>query len=419
MINEEIRKFERELSDLQKRCKSLNTIIGSKEQSTTIIKSLKELQDLSVQAAESTESLTSDVQALRLSLNEAFAMVAEANSKNALYKHPSPNQFQETHAMSQSSRRQLASLQNMFAINENQLQIVNKQIDAQWSDIQEASRLNSKRRMHVPSLEVLYQTLSKQQEILNRQREKLSYIKAKLGMRESIRGLEKSRKKDLAVDHVDSLTDSIISLTIADQVREDARRLSESKMSSLRDMLKNRKVVTIKPSRPDRVGLHSEVILERRNEVRRLKSVEKEKGKSEMVSKSSVSKLPAPPMKQVEEKPKAQPKFASQAATPAATTKPNTAEPVKAFELPKATGLPTFGSKPAAAAVATVAQQPSSTAPGFGFAPASMQASSTAAANKPAAPVIFGAGGTSTASASAFNFKQPTKVSNLFVLPLS
>ncbi|XP_065089839.1 nuclear pore complex protein Nup214 [Ochlerotatus camptorhynchus] len=413
MITEEIRKFERELTDLQKRCKNLNTTIGSKEQSTTIIKSLKELQDLSVQAAESTESLTSDVQALRLGLNEAFAMVAEANSKDAIYKHPSPNQFQETHAMSQSSRRQLASLQNMFAINENQLQIVNKQIDAQWSGIQEASRINSKRRMHVPSLEVLYQTLSKQQEILNRQREKLSYIKAKLGMRESIRGLEKGRKKDLVVDNVDSLTDSIISLTIADQVREDARRLSEAKMSSLRDMLKNRKVVTVKPSRPDRIGLNSEVVLQRRNEVRRL-NLEKEKVKSEVVAKPSVSILPnAAPIRRAEEKHRAQPKYPSQsvsmAAGAAATVKPVAAEPAKPFELPKAAGLPNFGSKPAAAAVATVAQQASAAAPSFGFGSTPMQAPSPAATTKPAAAVIFGAGGTSSAATSVFNFKQPTK----------
>ncbi|XP_058449633.1 nuclear pore complex protein Nup214 isoform X2 [Malaya genurostris] len=304
MIFEELRKFERELSSLKDRCKSLNTTVGSKGESANIVKNLKELQDLSVQATESTDSLTSDVQALRLSLNEAFAMVAEANSKNSIYKHPSPNQFQETHAMSQSSRRQLTNLQNMLAINKNQLQVVNKHIDAQWSIFQEANRANSKQRMHVPSLEVLYQTLSKQQEILNRQREKISILKSRLGMRESIRGLEKGNRTDPILATVDSLTDSIISMTIADQVREDARRMDDAKMNSLRNMLRNRKIITIKPGRPDRVGLNSEVIRERRNEVHRI-NMEKQKVKAETISAPNLASTDPKKTEKVKPKPKA------------------------------------------------------------------------------------------------------------------
>ncbi|XP_055636378.1 nuclear pore complex protein Nup214 [Toxorhynchites rutilus septentrionalis] len=364
MITEEINKIHKELLDLQNRCKSLSIDVGSKEDSAKIIKNLKELQDLSVQAAESTESLISDVQALRLGLNEAFAMVAEANSKNSIYKHPSPNQFQETHAMSQSSRRQLASLQNMFAVNENQLQIINKQIDAQWSSIQQANDLNSKRRMHVPSLEVLYQTLKKQQEILNRHREKLGLIKRDLGMRENIRGLEKGKMKEPPNETaIDSLTDSIISMTIADKVREDACRMNETKMSSLRNMLRNRKITIIKPGRPDRVGLNSEVVRERRNEVRRL-HLEKEKVMTEAAS--PITCAPAV-SKTMEEKFKPR-----KEATP---VKAAPIEPTKSFELPKASAVPSFAPKPipdtnvSAAIQPIVAAQTMTTTASFNFTP--------------------------------------------------
>lgn len=37
--------------------------------------------------------------------------------------------------------------------------------------------------MQIPSLEVVYQTLTKQQEILNRQKKNINYIKQKLGMK--------------------------------------------------------------------------------------------------------------------------------------------------------------------------------------------------------------------------------------------
>ncbi|XP_055591085.1 nuclear pore complex protein Nup214 [Uranotaenia lowii] len=412
LVSEEVRKFERELLELQKSCKSLNTDVGTKDESASIIRNLKELQDLSVQATESTESLTSDVQALRLGLNEAFAMVAEANSKNVIFQHPSPHQFQETHAMSHSSRRQLASLQNMLAVNENQLQIVNKQIDAQWSAIQDAIRLNSKRRMHVPSLEVLYQTLSKQQEILNRQREKVSYIKHKLGMRESIRGLEKSRKQNVEEESavIDSLTDSIISMSIADKVLENTQRMSGTKMASLRDILNNRKIVIIKPGRPDRIGLNSEVVRERRNAVRKMKT-EKEKEPPKIVTE----KIPVKPMlvRKVEEKPT--PKLDSK--TPV--------EKAKTFELPKATTLPSFGGiKPqptvvaAPIAISAANQQNQvppvaataaavSTSTAFNFGPPITTKAS------PFAATIISASTTTTVSAapamgSIFSFGQPT-----------
>uniref|UniRef100_A0A1Q3EY95 Nuclear pore complex protein Nup214 n=1 Tax=Culex tarsalis TaxID=7177 RepID=A0A1Q3EY95_CULTA len=395
MIAEESRKFEQELANMRSRCKAQNITIGTKDESARIMRDLKELQDLSVQATESTDSLTSDVQALRLGLNEAFAMVAEANSKNAIFKHPSPNQFQETHAMSQSSRRQLASLQNNLAINENQLQIVNRQLDAQWSAIQEASRVNSRRRMHVPSLEVLYQTLSKQQEILNRQRDKISGLKGKLGLRENIRGLEKTRRKaDLSSDTIDSLTDSIVAMNIGDKIRADAQRMTDAKMDALRRVLRARKIVTVKPGRPDRVGLNSEVVRERRNEARRLNQ---EQGKQ--------------PVKKVEEAPKSAKPVQQQQPKPAPTKAPEVAPK---FELPK-TAMPSFAPKPAPAAAAPMAKPATSGAFSFTAPSATAAAAAPIATSKPSIPFgttgssgpVFSFGPSSASAASPFG--QPSK----------
>ncbi|XP_039448687.1 nuclear pore complex protein Nup214 [Culex pipiens pallens] len=388
MITEEIRKFEKELTNLQSRCQSQSIAIGTKEESAGMIRDLKELQDLSVQARESTESLTSDVQALRLGLNEAFAMVAEANSKDGIFKHPSPNMFQETHAMSQSSRRQLASLQNNLAINENQLQIVNKQLDAQWSAIQEASRVNSRRRMHVPSLEVLYQTLSKQQEILNRQRDKISGLKGKLGLRENIRGLEKNRRMaDLSGDNgttaaIDSLTDSIVAMNIGEKIRADAQRMTDAKMDALRRTLRQRKIVTVKAGRPDRVGLNSEVVRERRNEARRQNQ---EKPKQQAPK----------PVQQPQQQPK-----------PVAVKAP---EAAPKFELPKS-AMPSFAPKPAPAAVAAAAPVAKpATSGAFSFAAPSATAAAAAAAPAPVptSKPVFSFGPSSAATTSPFG--QPAK----------
>lgn len=46
--------------------------------------------------------------------------------------------------MSQTNRRQLQKLQNLLAVNENQFQLVTKQIDAQWSTHQTLLKQNSR-----------------------------------------------------------------------------------------------------------------------------------------------------------------------------------------------------------------------------------------------------------------------------------
>lgn len=51
-----------------------------------MIKSIDEMQEITTQATESTESIKADVQSLRLSLYEMLAMQAEAQSKVEEYK---------------------------------------------------------------------------------------------------------------------------------------------------------------------------------------------------------------------------------------------------------------------------------------------------------------------------------------------
>uniref|UniRef100_W4VRS6 Nuclear pore complex protein Nup214 n=1 Tax=Corethrella appendiculata TaxID=1370023 RepID=W4VRS6_9DIPT len=330
MIADEIRKFDKEINDLLKRSKSIQINIGTKEESTIMIKNLKELQDLSVQATESTESLTSDVQTCRLAINESFAMLAEANSKNSLVKNPTPQQVQESHAMSQSCRRQLAKLQNMLTTNEAQLQIINKQLDSQWSSYQDSLRKNSKNRMHIPSLEVLYQTLSKQQEILTKHKEQLFMLKSRLGIKENSVKSSKSQRSTLELlsktgfgndNGIESLTDSIVSLSLVDQVQADTKRLTDLKLNQIRDSLKNHKIVIVKPKRPDRPGLSSEVVRQKLTQARKLNfdNVVKEK------SKTTTLPTIAQPNKLYEEKQKAvtQQPVSFTSTLPAVVTKPS------------------------------------------------------------------------------------------------
>lgn len=56
----------------------------------------------------------------------------------------------------------------------------------------------------------------------------------------------------------------MVSMSLCDQVKLDSERLSNDKLNSLREMLRSRKILQITPKRPERIGLSSEIVMEKR-----------------------------------------------------------------------------------------------------------------------------------------------------------
>lgn len=81
MIKEEIEAFDAEIRAALNQSKNVQISICSKEELSKLIKSIDEMQEITAQAMESTESLKTDVNSLRLTLYEIHAMRAEAQSK--------------------------------------------------------------------------------------------------------------------------------------------------------------------------------------------------------------------------------------------------------------------------------------------------------------------------------------------------
>ncbi|KAG4068236.1 hypothetical protein HA402_007756 [Bradysia odoriphaga] len=259
MIREEVQSYESLAKTLLKRCKSLEINIGSKEESQSMLKELKGLQDVSDQATESTEALSMDIQSLKVSLSETYLMIVELKSKHSMLNDANYSQLNDSNCMSHTSRRQLEKLEKLLAVNENQYRIVSQQINAHWSTYEENKKKTTRAKMHVPTLENIYQTLTKQRDIVSRQRIKINHIKSRLGYKDNT-----NPSKKMAEVNINSLTDSMVSMSLCDQVKLDTERLSTEKLSSLRDMLKTRKILQITPKRPERIGLSSEVVLEKR-----------------------------------------------------------------------------------------------------------------------------------------------------------
>lgn len=88
IILDEIQSFESIIRSSLEKSKKINVNVCSKEECSELLKNINDLKDITSQATKSTEDLNGEIQALRLTLYEAFAMSAEAQSKIDLLNNP-------------------------------------------------------------------------------------------------------------------------------------------------------------------------------------------------------------------------------------------------------------------------------------------------------------------------------------------
>ncbi|XP_075149976.1 nuclear pore complex protein Nup214 [Haematobia irritans] len=286
MIAIQIEAFETEMRHIQAQSKKLMDNIGSPEEIKSYTKHLNDLQEIIEQADD--HEFEQDVQSLRHSMNESYAMLAECRTKLEMYNNPNLSRLTTGCTSDPTSRRQLAKLQAYLATNQAQMTQVNNLIDAQWSQYQDIVRRNTKNQMHIPCLDGIYQRMSKLKDMLSRQRTKMNHIKSKLRQK----GLnynpvnDTDSVKTAAIgaltknqNTMESLADSILSMSLSQVVAQTHAKLSENKLTAIRNFTRQQQQITIiKPKRPDRIGLKSEVILETKLKTeRKQKELAKEK----------------------------------------------------------------------------------------------------------------------------------------------
>lgn len=287
MIQDEMKAFELELRTVMEKSRSLCVNIGTKEESAEMRRNIEELDELKKEATETIDSLRSDVQSNRLGITEMFSMVYEARTKFEQAKNEKSIFINQNQVQDRASKRTLDRLVKQVSHCEMQLQVAIQVMNSQWSNYQEAMSTSKKNRMHNPSLEGLYQTLTKQQEIIYRQNEKMGALKSKLGLRENL-----TKQKSAISPTIESFSDSMISISLSDQVEKENSKLTSTKLRNLRNLLAERPVVTIKPQRPDRAGLNSEIIREKKLQISKAMKKSKE-------NHVNVSKPPAQPQQKV------------------------------------------------------------------------------------------------------------------------
>uniref|UniRef100_A0A0K8VPS7 Nuclear pore complex protein Nup214 n=1 Tax=Bactrocera latifrons TaxID=174628 RepID=A0A0K8VPS7_BACLA len=265
MIVMQITAFDKEIKQLAQKSKlALNDDPGIMK---SYSKRLINLQEIIEQANE--RDFIKDVQDLRHSLTESYEMLNECRSKLETFKNPDEPGAKYLSLYDCISQRQLKGLQSYLTINQSIMKRLEEQMDIQWSYYQDLVRRNSKSQMRIPCLDGIYQQMTKLKNLITQQQTKLHYIKntmkqKDLGSGRTASDCRKENKQLIKSDAgVVSLADSILSMTIHNITDAKSNKLSESKLNALRNFTNQQaKVKIIKPQRPNRIELTSEVILE-------------------------------------------------------------------------------------------------------------------------------------------------------------
>ncbi|XP_055377648.1 nuclear pore complex protein Nup214 [Condylostylus longicornis] len=283
MIQTEIQCFELELKELSFKSKDINISIGNMENIKNYTKRLEKFHEIINK--EKDNETEAEIQGLRNSINECFTMIAEVKSKLEFFENPQLSKMTLVPSNDQASRRQLARLNSTLATNKAHLKIIKQKIDANWSDFQDLVQRNSSTKMHIPSLEGIYQTMTKQKNILAKERQKIAHLKSKLNFPGQQFKQFSNKKNDI---NPDSLADSILSLNLSEQISKENSKLNNNKLETIRTALQNRKIIKIVPQRPDR--LQSEVILRSKIRTKEMNKMQSEKNFPSATSQTSFIK---------------------------------------------------------------------------------------------------------------------------------
>lgn len=264
MLKQEVYSFHDEINAVLQRSRSLRIDICGKDELSTLIRNIDEMQGILLQANESVDSMKSDVQSLHLTLYEMLAMLSESQAK--LRDFNSSNASDGNMAATQMHRRLITKLQTIFMQTQTRYEAFSKQLDANWSAHIQKQRENDKARMKIPTMEHVYQTIRKQQQILMREREQIKKIKGKIGTKaaapEQKIVYSYSNSDNLKMN---TLINSVLSLSIRDQMKTERKALDTNKLDALRELtLKKRQMNYVKPTRPVRNDLSSKFIIDKR-----------------------------------------------------------------------------------------------------------------------------------------------------------
>lgn len=261
-IRDEIRNFHGELQELFHRCRNIDLNVGTDEEKSSLVLTTNSLMEFYKELQETTDSLTADVHYLKQAVMQSFAWYEDTKSRQRRYTDPNYANLLQTQELDPFSEKQLMYIKHLIFDIESQLKQVDGFLDNQWAEFQDACKKQAKERMQLPVLEPIYQSLVRQNAILDKQRYVLKDIASRIKTRSrkaagypSVMNinLTNSNQDDLKLDEELSklkINDKDIFAYKYERIIRDERKFTHAKHAALCEFFCNRSVVHIAPKKP-------------------------------------------------------------------------------------------------------------------------------------------------------------------------
>ncbi|KAL3283257.1 hypothetical protein HHI36_006405 [Cryptolaemus montrouzieri] len=251
MLEMECANLEKELKVILLQGKQLKINLDPKDMDEIVHKT-KDIDDFMKDLVETSESQSSEIHILNQSLFQSWAWFEEARSRFRESQNEEIRTILKSKPLDSVSEKHLSSLKLMEHYLDSQLSQAHKALDEQWDNFQEYCRKIS--RVQLPTMEAIFQTMVKQNAILQKQdyilKDICSQIKGKKKLQNEaslINPLNRSKTLEESFQNLKLEPEDIYRIYYQ-KVLNREKSISPTKSNHLRKILHNREVphVTVK-----------------------------------------------------------------------------------------------------------------------------------------------------------------------------
>lgn len=259
IISEEIKNFKIEFQELISRCKNINLNIGTEEEKDNLVKNADSLLDFYTELQDITDSQVAEVHYLKQALIQSFAWYEDAKSRHRRFIDPNYSTLLISQDLDPVSERQLADIKHVIYYIDSQLRLVDNFLDNQWAEFQDSCKKQVSKKLVMPRMETIYQTMVRINAILARQRYILKDIASKMKLKNKKgipHSITASVNKSLDISSIDvelrklKINPVDIFAMKYEKIKSNEKKLSISKEQKLCSFFTNREVFHVTPKKP-------------------------------------------------------------------------------------------------------------------------------------------------------------------------
>lgn len=185
---------------------------------------------------------------------QSWAWYEEARSRLAICKDPTLLSVLRTQPLDPASERHMADMRHILYYVEAQLSNANGALDEQWSNFQDSCKKILKQK--IPTIEAIYQSMVRQNAVLQKQTYMLKDISARL--RASGRTYHRS-SLIVSLNNADALEEELKHLQLGpkdifqiqyEKVLQRQKKLSSNKSDKLKNLICNRNITHVSVNKP-------------------------------------------------------------------------------------------------------------------------------------------------------------------------